>query len=91
MAGQSCEMCLMPFKKDKGKKESQFYCSYCFKDGELVYKGDDIKPFQQLCYQSMVRNGANKYLARFYTLFIPFAPYWKLKNKTIKEVQNERT
>ena len=88
MASQSCEMCLMPFNKDKGNRESQTYCSYCFKNGELIYKEDDIKSFQQLCYQSMIKNGTNKYLAKFYTLFIPFAPHWKKLKK--QGVKNER-
>ena len=85
----SCEMCLMPFDKDKGVRESQAYCSYCFKGGSLVYQGEDVKSFQKLCYQSMIRNGANKYMAKIYTWFIPFAPYWKKlkrnEDKTKKE------
>ena len=89
MLGQSCEMCLMPFKKDKGNRESQAYCSYCFKNGDLVYKGDDIKKFQQLCYQSMIKHGTNKFLAKFYTWLVAFAPYWKKIKK--QGVKNERT
>ena len=81
MASQSCDMCLMPFKKDKENRESDLYCSYCFKNGELSYKGDDIKEFQQYCYESMIKKGINKYLAKFYTLLIPFAPHWKKLRK----------
>lgn len=81
MTKSSCEMCFMPFKKDKGERESEVYCSYCFKNGELSYKGDNIKLFQEHCYQSMLKNGANQYLAKFYTLLIPFAPHWKKLKK----------
>ena len=76
----SCERCLMPFKKDRGKRESDLYCSYCFKDGEFFYKGTDIKEFKKLCHEAMIQRGINKYLAKIYTFMISFAPYWK-KNK----------
>lgn len=76
----SCARCLMPFSKDKGKRESKSYCSYCFKEGELVYKGTDLKEFQRYCYEAMVNRGINKYLARFYTFLIRFAPDWRKKN-----------
>lgn len=75
----ACEMCLMPFKKDTGNRESEQYCSYCFKNGEQTYKGSDVQEFKQYCYENMIKKGMNKYLAKFYSLFIPFAPYWKSK------------
>ncbi len=76
----TCEMCLMPFKKDSGKREADLYCSYCFKDGEMVYKGTDINEFKQCCYKAMIERGINKYFAKFYSFLIPFAPYWRKKN-----------
>lgn len=75
----ACEMCLMPFKKDTGSRESDQYCSYCFKNGERTYKGSDVQEFKKYCYENMIKKGMNKYLAKFYSLFIPFAPYWKSK------------
>lgn len=35
-----CESCMMPFKKDpKGEnRESEKYCSYCFRDGNFAMK-----------------------------------------------------
>lgn len=30
-----CESCLMPFSQDPGPRESDRYCSYCFKNGAL--------------------------------------------------------
>ena len=71
----------MPFKQDTGKRESDLYCSYCFKNGEFVYKGADLKEFKKYCYEAMLKRGINKYLAKFYTFLIGFAPYWKkIKN-----------
>ena len=73
-------MCLMPFKKDTGKRESNLYCSNFFKEGEIVYKGTDSYEFKKLCYKAMLDKSVNKYLAKFYSFFIPFAPHWKKKN-----------
>lgn len=73
----ACESCLMPFSKDSGVRESDRYCSLCFKNGELCYKGNDLKEFQKICYDSMISRGTNKLLAKFYTFMIRFAPRWK--------------
>lgn len=67
----------MPFAKDPGKRESDKYCSYCFKDGKLCYEGTDLKEFQNRSYDGMLQKGMNKYLAKFYTFLICFAPRWK--------------
>lgn len=67
----------MPFDKDPGTRESERYCSLCFKNGELCYKGNDLKEFQKVCYEGMVKGGMNKFLAKFYTYIIRFAPRWK--------------
>jgi hypothetical protein len=73
----ACESCLMPFSKDVGHRESPNYCSLCFKNGKLCYEGNDLKEFQKVCYESMIKNGTNKFLAKFYTFMIKFAPRWK--------------
>ena len=72
-----CESCLMPFSKDPGKRESEKYCSYCFKDGKLCAEGVSLKEFQKICYDAMVGHGTNKYMAKLYTYMIKFAPRWK--------------
>ena len=77
MANTYCESCMMPFKKDKGHRESDKYCSLCYKDGKLCYEGSDLKDFQKVAYDSMIARGTNKLLAKFYTLMIKFAPRWK--------------
>ena len=77
-----CESCFMPFSKDTGMRESESYCSLCFKDGKLCYEGTDVKEFQKMCYESMVNRGMNRFLARFYTWMIQFAPRWKTHKHT---------
>lgn len=77
MASQSCESCLMPFSKDPGVRESDKYCSYCYKDGKLCYEGTDLKEFQKACYQAMVGKGMNPLKARLFAFMIRFAPRWK--------------
>ena len=73
----SCESCLMPFTKDPGIRESERYCSYCFKDGHFTYQGDDREEFQKLCYRAMLDKDMNPFLARLYTFLIRFAPRWR--------------
>jgi len=72
-----CQSCLMPLSKDPGPRESDQYCSYCFKNGQLCYKGNDLKEFQKACYEGMIKQGMNRFLAKFYTFCIRFAPRWK--------------
>lgn len=67
----------MPFSKDPGKRESEKYCSLCFKNGEFCYKGTDLKEFQKACYESMVAHGMNKLKAKFFAWCIKFTPRWK--------------
>ncbi len=69
----------MPFGKDPGARESEEYCSLCYKNGKLQYEGNDLKEFQRVCYESMRARGTNKFAAKFYTFMIRFAPRWKKK------------
>lgn len=73
----ACQSCLMPFSKDPGVRESDIYCSLCYKGGKLCYEGTDLKEFQKVCYESMRKNGTPYLLAKFYTYMIRFAPRWK--------------
>ena len=73
----ACESCLMPFSKDVGVRESDKYCSLCFKNGKLCYEGNDSKEFRRIAYESMIDRGTNKFLAKLYTFMIRFAPRWK--------------
>jgi hypothetical protein len=77
MMKNSCESCLMPFDKDPGTRESDKYCSLCFKDGKLCYEGNDIKEFQRAAYAGMRARGMNPIKAKLFTFMIRFAPRWK--------------
>lgn len=74
-----CDSCAMPFSKDTGVRESDRYCSLCFKDGKLCYEGNDLKEFQKIVYESMCSKGSNALFAWFATYMIRFAPRWRNK------------
>jgi len=74
---KNCESCLMPLAQDPGVSGSDKYCSYCFKDGKLVYEGTDVKEFQARAYEGMRSKGMGKFQAKFFTWLIKFAPRWK--------------
>ncbi len=71
-----CESCFMPFSKDPGVRESEKYCSYCFQGGKFCYEGD-LKGFQKICYEGMVKNGMSKWKAKLFSFMVRFAPRWK--------------
>lgn len=77
----NCESCLMPFDKDPGIRESDTYCSLCFKNGKLCYEGNDLEEFKEGAYQNMRRRGMNNLQAKFFTWMIGFAPRWKKGKK----------
>jgi hypothetical protein len=77
MKAHSCESCLMPFNKDPGTRESEKYCSLCFKDGRLMYEGNDVKEFQNIVYKSMRSRGENIVWAWLASSMVRFAPRWK--------------
>ncbi len=79
---KSCASCLMPLKKDPGKRESDKYCSYCFQDGKFTYEGDDVKEFKKLSYEGMRKSGMNIISAKIFTYMIGFAPRWREKKQT---------
>lgn len=74
---KTCESCSMPFSKDTGTRENQRYCSLCFKDGKLCYEGTDLKEFQKICKESMLKSGTSPVKAWFFTKMIAYAPRWK--------------
>lgn len=74
-----CDSCLMPMHKDPGNSGSDKYCSYCYRDGDFVYKGHDVKEFQKRAKKGMIENGMNPLLASFFAWTIKFAPRWKKK------------
>lgn len=79
MKAKSCESCLMPLDAAHGQAGAEKYCNLCFKDGQLCYQGNDVKEFQKMCYENMLKSGMSKWKAKFYTWCIQFAPRWKKK------------
>lgn len=75
----SCESCMMPFTKDPrgGEREHERYCSYCFQDGALCYKGDDVREFKNAMIAAMVARGESPLKARFFAFLAGFAPRWR--------------
>lgn len=81
-----CQSCGMPLAKDPTgsggvalKSEPNYiaYCSYCVKDGDFLYTGDDVKEFQHYVVKNMVENGWIKPLAWLMTRQIPRLKRWR--------------
>lgn len=74
-----CESCMMPFSKDpKGEnRESDKYCSYCFANGELCYKGNDVKEFRKIVEKAILARGESKWKAKIFAFMAGRAPRWK--------------
>ena len=77
MPSKNCESCLMPLAKDTDPRESEKYCSYCFKDGKFTYEGHDLQEFQRVCYNGMLTQGMNPWVAWFFAHMVRFAPRWR--------------
>ncbi len=75
-------MCLMPFVKDSGERESKEYCSYCFRDGKLLGAELTLAEFQDVSFRSMRKSGLVWPLAKVYAFSIRFAPYWRTKDRS---------
>lgn len=69
----------MPFDRDPGVRESDRYCSLCFKNGKLCYEGNDLKEFQREAYKGMRARGMGFVKATLYAHMIRFAPRWSKK------------
>ncbi|MBI5456955.1 hypothetical protein HY969_04440 [Candidatus Kaiserbacteria bacterium] len=72
-----CESCLMPLDADSGPRESEKYCSYCFRNGKLTYEGTDVTEFTRLAYEGMRKQGMNIFKAWFFARMIRYAPRWR--------------
>ncbi len=82
----TCQMCMMPLAMSAAPIEKDGYCSYCFTNGEFVYKGTDVKEFKKITYQALRTKGTKRITAWFFTWMIGFAPHWKRPNRpAIKE------
>ncbi len=71
----------MPFSKDPlgEDRESEKYCSYCFKDGKLCYEGTDLSEFKKAMIEAIVARGESRIKAHIFAFMAGFAPRWKNK------------
>ena len=76
---ETCHMCLVLLAVEHAEREHTDYCNYCYQNGKLVYKKDDIHDFRKRFFDKMYAEGSNEFVARFHTLLIGYAPYWKEK------------
>lgn len=76
MNANSCQSCMMPLSKDLGQRESDQYCSLCFKDGKLLYEGD-WQGFKKAAYEGMISRGMHPWKASLFAWMTRFAPRWK--------------
>ena len=76
---ETCHMCLVELVGDHAEREHALFCNFCFQNGRIVYKHDDIHDFRKRYFEKMYAEGANEFVARFHTLLIGSAPYWKAK------------
>lgn len=79
-----CQSCGMPIKNDPAHGGTnadgtinRTYCSYCFQNGEFMYKGTDVKAFQKFCRQKMIEGGHNKFSAWLFTRGMKRLDRWK--------------
>jgi len=78
-----CHCCGMPISKDPqgggtdmDGTRIQKYCSYCYQNGEFLFKGS-VKEFQEFCRQKMIEGGSNKFTAWLYTRGMKRLERWK--------------
>jgi len=76
-----CDMCLVVIEGAVETRNTARYCSFCYQDGQLVYKKDDIHAFRKRYFNKMHAEGSNEFVARFHTLLIGSAPYWKARRE----------
>lgn len=83
-----CESCLMPFSQDplRENRESNMYCSYCYKDGKLCFEGD-VHEFMRIGYREMTKtHHIPTWKAKMFITMIRFAPRWKNNWKVLRGV-----
>lgn len=79
-----CESCGMPFSRDPagGGTEADgrrlmLYCSFCYDDGEFHHKGTDVRAYQAMVVENMVKNGWWRPIAWLVTREIPRLQRWR--------------
>lgn len=83
-AYNNCQSCGMPLNRDpKGGGTntdgalSKMYCSYCFENGEFLYKGDNVYEFQDYCKNIMIETGHSRFTSWLFTRGMKRLQRWK--------------
>lgn len=79
-----CQSCDMPMSKDpenggteKDGNRSEKYCSLCYGEGTFYYTGTNVKDFQRMVVNEMVKKGWFRPIAWFFTRRIPKLERWR--------------
>lgn len=56
---------------------SSEYCSLCYVNGAFTYQGSDVREYQKMVVNEMVKNGWLRPLAWLFTRRIPSLKRWK--------------
>ena len=83
-ANKNCQSCGMPLKRDEkgggsnsdGSK-SATYCSYCYENGEFIYKGTNVLEFQEYCKVKMMEGGHSRLMSWLFTRGMKRLQRWK--------------
>lgn len=72
----------MPLAKDPlgQERESEKYCSYCFRDGKLCYQGSDVREFKKAMIAAIIARGESRLKAHVFAFMAGFAPRWKKRD-----------
>lgn len=70
---------MMPLDRDPGPRESEKYCSYCYRDGKFTYPGNDWEGFHKHTLDAMIAGGMNPLKARILASLMRFAPRWRTR------------
>lgn len=81
-----CQSCGMPLKRDeKGGGTNadgtinKMYCSYCYHNGEFLYKGTNVNEFQEFCKEKMIEGGHSRFTSWLFTRGMKRLDRWKTK------------
>lgn len=79
-----CQSCDMPMTKDpqgggmnKDGSLNREYCSLCYENGVFTYQGEDVRDFQKMVVNEMVKKGWLRPVAWLFTRRIPSLKRWK--------------
>ena len=83
-SNKNCQSCGMPLKKDskgggsnKDGTISKKYCSYCYAQGEFIFKTDNVDEFQTHCKNKMMDGGHSKFISWLLTRGMKRLERWK--------------